>query len=192
MIKRICVFCASSEDLEEVYYEKAVELGVALGKYRLNLIHGGGQIGLMGRLSKAAIENNVFVTGIVPEALNKAGIVSDYDSKTIVTRDMMTRKARMRKLAHAFIALPGGFGTFEELLEIITLKQLKYHSKPIVIMNINNYYNYLLLQFETAYSEKFANEQYKKLFFVTDDIEAAINYILHYKHENMYDKYLKA
>ncbi|HQP04512.1 MAG: TIGR00730 family Rossman fold protein [Bacteroidales bacterium] len=192
MIKSICVFCASSEDLDELYYEKATEFGRALGRHKLNLIHGGGQIGLMGRLSKAALECSVHVTGIVPEALNKTGIVSEYDSRTIVTRDMMTRKARMRKLADAFVALPGGFGTFEELLEIITLKQLKYHTKPIVILNVNNYFKYLLLQFETAYNEKFANQQYKQLFLVTDDIEEAIQYIINYRHQNVYDKYLKA
>ncbi|HOE04572.1 MAG TPA: TIGR00730 family Rossman fold protein [Bacteroidales bacterium] len=190
--KTICVFCASSEDLAPVYYEIAAGLGTAIGRQGMNLVHGGGMIGMMGRLSKAATANGARVTGIIPETLNRKGIVSETDTEIIVTPDMMHRKATMREIADAFVALPGGFGTFEELLEIITLKQLKYHEKPIVILNADNYYDLLLQQFEVAYSQHFANESYRKLYFVCTSVDEAITYILNYRHENIYDKYLKS
>ncbi|NLA23633.1 MAG: TIGR00730 family Rossman fold protein [Bacteroidales bacterium] len=190
--KAICVFCASSEDLDDIYYKKAENLGKTIAQTNFNLVHGGGMIGLMGRVSKAAIENGAKVIGIVPEALNIEGVVSDYDSEIIVTKDMMTRKAKMRELADAYIAMPGGFGTFEELLEVITLKQLKYHEKPIVILNFNKYFEHLIKQFEQAFKQNFANENYRKLYFISESIDEAINYIKNYKHENIYDKYLKS
>ncbi len=192
MVKTVCVFCASSEDLDEIYYRAATQLGVCIASNSMNIIHGGGMIGMMGRLSKAALESGATVTGVVPETLNKKGIVSEYDTHTVVTPDMMQRKHYMRSNCDAFIAMPGGFGTLEEILEVITLKQLKYHEKPIVLLNINSYFDMLIAQFEKSYSTGFALPQYKKLFYITPEIDLAIEYIKNYRHENLYDKYLKS
>lgn len=192
MIKTICVFCSSSEDLDNSYYDLARKLGSKIGQSKLRMIHGAGGIGLMRHLSEASLKQNGEVIGVIPELLNKPGIVFTKHSELIITPDMKTRKETMRNLADAFIALPGGFGTLEELMEVITLKQLKYHSKPIVIINHNNFYSNLIKQFEQFYEQGFANIEYQKLYYVTENIEDAINYINDYKHENIYDKYLKA
>ncbi|HNQ68080.1 MAG TPA: TIGR00730 family Rossman fold protein [Bacteroidales bacterium] len=191
MVKTICVFCSSSEDLDNKYYNLAKELGKLIGQTGYNLIHGAGSIGLMGVLMKSAAENGSVVTGVIPEHLNRKNIVNEDFQKLVITKDMKDRKEFMRNNSDAFIALPGGFGTVEELLEVITLKQLKYHSKPIVIINAHNYYYHLLEQFNEFYNQKFANNSYKALYNVTDDISEALNYIDSYKHENIYDKYLR-
>jgi uncharacterized protein (TIGR00730 family) len=191
MVKTICVFCSSSEDLDNKYYNLAKELGKLIGQTGYNLIHGAGSIGLMGVLMKSAAENGSEVTGVVPEHLNRKNIVNEDFQKLVITKDMKDRKEFMRNNSDAFIALPGGFGTLEELMEVITLKQLKYHSKPIVIINANNYYFNLLEQFNEFYNQKFANISYKALYYVTDNISDALNYIDSYKHENIYDKYLR-
>jgi hypothetical protein len=187
----ICVFCASSEDLNETYYDLASKLGELIGKNSINLVYGAGGIGLMGRLAESAAKFGSKIIGVIPEVLNKKGIVREKHHQLIVTPDMKSRKDEMRNLSDAFIALPGGFGTIEELLEIITLKQLKYHSKPIVVINHNNFFNPMLEQFELFYKQGFAHPNYKKLFFVTNSLNEGIEYINNYKHENIYDKYLK-
>lgn len=191
MIKTICIFCSSSEDLDDSYYNLANNLGNKIGKLNLTMVHGAGGIGLMKRLSEASIKQNGKVIGVIPELLNKPGIVWNNHTELIITPDMKTRKEKMRELADAFIALPGGFGTLEELLEVITLKQLKYHSKPIVIINQRKFYDALIKQFEVFFNQGFANPNYNKLFYITEDIDMAIEYILNYQHKNIYDKYLR-
>lgn len=190
-MKNVCVFCGSSEDLDSDYYELAFELGELLGKNSLNLIHGGGIIGLMGRLLQAAKENGSKVTGVVPERLNQPHIANDLHQHLVVTNDMKDRKEYMRENSDAFIALPGGFGTMEEMLEVITLKQLKYHKKPIVIINFKHFYDPLITQFETLYLKSFANIAYKDLYYVASSSNEAIDYIKNYKFSNIYDKYLR-
>lgn len=191
MKKNICVFCSSSEDLDDKYYNIAKEMGKQLGTNNYDLIHGAGSIGLMGVMMKNAVKAGCKVIGVVPERLNKANIVSDKYQELIITPDMKERKEYMRTNAEAFIALPGGFGTLEELLETITLKQLKYHSKPIVIINAYNFYEPLLQQFNVFYNENFTNESYKKLYHICETPKDALEYINNYKPENIYDKYLK-
>jgi len=153
MKKTICVFCSSSEDLDKKYYEVAEELGKKIGLQNFDLIHGAGDIGLMGVLMKSAAAAGCKVTGVVPERLNRANIVSDKHQTLVITADMKDRKEYMRSSSDVFIALPGGFGTLEELSEVITLKQLKYHSKPIIIINSYGFYDNLLKQFEVFYNQ---------------------------------------
>ncbi len=187
----ICVFCGSSEDLDDTFYQTASELGNLIGQNNYNLIHGAGIIGLMGHLMFSAAKSGSEVIGVVPERLNKQNIVNDKMQKLVITGDMKDRKAYMRENSDAFIALPGGFGTMEELLEVITLKQLQYHRKPIVIINTNNFYAALLRQFETIFSNSFANNSYSSLYFVANSPIEAIDYIQNYRHTHIYDKYLK-
>lgn len=190
-MKTVCVFCSSSEDLRQEYYEVANNLGLELAKNELELIHGAGTIGLMGALMRTANKNGVKVIGVAPERLNRENIVSDEYQELIITPDMKERKEYMRANSDAFIALPGGFGTLEEVLEVITLKQLKYHSKPIVLINLEGFYDNLLKLFEVFYNENFANEAYRKLYYVCEEPSEAIAYIKNYKPQNIYDKYLK-
>jgi cytokinin riboside 5'-monophosphate phosphoribohydrolase len=190
MIKTICVFCSSSEDLDPKFYDITELFGNEIALRGYNLIHGAGTIGLMGKLMKATAQGGANVVGVVPERLNKSNIVSTQFQKLIVTADMKDRKEYMRENSDAFIALPGGFGTLEELLEVITLKQLKYHNKPIVIFNPFGFYNNIINQFEHFYSLKFTDESYRKLYFVTDNINEAFDYLTNYEAQNIYDKYL--
>ncbi len=167
----------------------ADELGKLLANNNFTLVHGGGMIGLMGALSRSVKKHGGKVIGVIPEKLNKTGIVSTTDDKTVVTADMGERKKYMTYVSDGFIALPGGFGTLEEILELITLKQLKYHSKPIVIINTNGFYDKLFDLFERLYSENFAKAEYRDLFFITDSPEKAVEYITGYKYTEIKDKW---
>ena len=129
MDKVICVYSSSSDSIDEVYFKKASELGSAIATNKDALLFGGGMRGLMGVTAKATHLNGGRVIGVIPEALNQKGVVYETCDELIITKGMRERKAIMDERSDAFIALPGGYGTFEELLEIITLKQLKYHRK---------------------------------------------------------------
>jgi len=187
--KAICVFCSSSSALDKKYCEIAKELGRLIAQNGFNLVHGGGKIGLMGVISEAVQSNNSKVIGVLPERLNIEGIASETDDEIIITKDMADRKAEMRKRSEAFIALPGGFGTLEEILEVITLKQLKYHTKPIVIINAEDFYEPLINMFEQFYKQSFAKEDFKKFYFIAKNPSEAIEYIKNYKHQDVKDKW---
>ncbi len=173
----IGVFCSSSEFLEPVYKESAQLLGELIAKNSYNLVHGGGKIGLMGIVARAVQIHGGKVTGVLPESLNIEGIVSDIDDEIIITKDINDRKNEMRKRSHAFIILPGGYGTMEEFFETITLIQLNYINKPLVILNINNYYDELLKFIYKAVENKFIPEKDLNLFYLTNNCEDAINFI---------------
>lgn len=138
-------------------------------------------MGLMEAVTVAASATGAKTIGIIPERMVKRSLASSNSHEVISTRDMMERKARMRELSDAFIALPGGFGTLEEILEVITLKQLAYHTKPIVFINVNNFFGYLFSQFELSFSEKFAKEIYRSLYFSAKNSAEALDYIQNYK-----------
>lgn len=130
------------------------------------------------------------VIGVIPAALNLKGIVYDKCDELVVTDGLRERKAVMDCRSAAFIALPGGYGTLEEILEIITLKQLQCHNKPVVILNINGYYDSLLKQFEVTINRQFAKPECGELYFVTDDVEDALEYIDTYVPYNFCSKWL--
>ncbi|MDA3911506.1 MAG: TIGR00730 family Rossman fold protein [Bacteroidales bacterium] len=188
----ICAFCGSSEDLDASYYHLASQCGEIIGKSGHNLIYGAGKIGLMGRLAQSTRDFGGKSIGIIPERLRIEGVASDMDNEQIITPDMKTRKDVMRNRSDAFLALPGGFGTMEELLEVITLKQLQYHNKAIVLLNGNGFFDEMLVFFERMYKENFANPSYRKLYQVESSPEKAIAAIENYRHEHIYDKYLKS
>jgi len=189
-IKNICVFCSSSDDIDKSFFETAYQLGNLIAEKNINLIHGAGKIGLMGELEKGARNYNTKVTGIIPEKLYKRGIYSETLDEIIITKDMKERKEIMRNKSDAFIILPGGFGTLEEAIETITLKQLKYHTKPIVFLNTNNFYSNLFLQFNNFYKHKFTNPKFKDLYFIAETPKQAIEYIINYKYIEVIDKWL--
>lgn len=187
----ICVFCSSSNALEEVYLKAADELGDALAKGSHHLIYGGANVGLMEHLAKRVKQKNGSVTGIIPAKIHERKLGSKIADKLVVTNTMDGRKRMMREKSNAFIALPGGFGTLEEILEVITLKQLDYHQKPIVIVNVNGFFDNLLKQFETAYEEQFAKDYYRKLYKIVDKASEALTYIENYKADKCVDKWYK-
>jgi cytokinin riboside 5'-monophosphate phosphoribohydrolase len=186
---KICVYCSSSNALGDIYFNTAKNLGQLIGENGHSLIYGGANVGLMEQVAKTVKEFNGKITGIIPQKIHDKLLSSDHPDELIVTPTMDERKALMRELSDAFIALPGGFGTLEEILEVITLKQLDYHRKPIVFINVNDYFSDLFSQFEKSYSENFAKENYRKLYTSVDTPEDAINYILEYQYEDMGPKW---
>ncbi|OFX17046.1 MAG: Rossman fold protein, TIGR00730 family [Bacteroidetes bacterium GWA2_31_9] len=187
---KICIFCSSSNSLSQHFYDEANNLAVLLAENNCDLVYGGGKIGIMGELSRKFKSLNRKVIGIIPERLNLSGIVSEIDDEIMVTPDMHSRKAKMFEISDAFIALPGGFGTLEELLEVITLKQLNYHHKPIIIINQSGFYDFLIKQFDVLFEEKFAKDSYKGLYYIASNQEEAVKYLFNYKYEISETKYL--
>lgn len=176
-IKTVCVYSASSTKIPEVYFRAADELGRLLGNRGLRIVNGAGNIGLMRAVSDATLAAGGTVTGIIPRFMVEQGWYHDGLTELIVTETMHERKRRMADLADAVIALPGGCGTFEELLEIITWKQLGLFSNPIVILNTDGYYDALLALFERAVRENFMRDQHSGMWAVAQTPEEAVRLI---------------
>lgn len=177
MSKTICVYSASSSEIPAKYFEAAGELGKAIALRGDRMLFGGGMNGLMGAAAQSVHQHGGKVIGVIPDALNLKGIVYENCDELVVTTGLRERKAVMDERSDAFVALPGGYGTLEEILEIITLKQLGYHQKPIVILNIGDYYRDLVAQFERSIEERFAVSGNRGLYFVTQSIASGMHYI---------------
>lgn len=190
MEKVICVYSSSSCTIDKIYFEAASKLGCDIASRGDIMLYGGGLTGLMGATAESVHSNGGRVIGVIPEALNVKGIVNDYCDELIVTTGMRERKAIMDERSDAFIALPGGYGTLEEILEIITLKQLKYHNKPVVILNINGFYDRLLEQFAQIEDQRFAKPECRHLYLVTSDTAEGLDYIDTYQPHVFSDKWL--
>ncbi|XP_020115193.1 cytokinin riboside 5'-monophosphate phosphoribohydrolase LOG1 isoform X1 [Ananas comosus] len=153
--KRICVFCGSSQGKKRSYQEAAVELGKELVSRNIDLVYGGGSVGLMGLVSQAVHEGGRHVIGVIPKTLMPQEITGETVGEEKAVADMHQRKAEMARRSDAFIALPGGYGTLEELLEVITWAQLGIHDKPVGLLNVDGYYNSLLSFIDKAVEEGF-------------------------------------
>ncbi len=162
-IKSIAVFCGSSSGVNPVYEQKSIELGAYLGANGFHLVYGGGNIGLMGKVANAALDAGGEVTGILPHFLNKKEVGHVALSKLILVDSMHERKQKIEQLSDAFIAMPGGFGTLEEVSEMLTWAQLGLHQKPIGLYNINGFYNLLLEQLDVMVSEGFLKPQNREM-----------------------------
>ena len=146
MISSVTVFCGSSDAVEEKYFAAARELGEKLARRRWRLVYGGGSVGLMGVLSRAVLAHGGHVTGVIPKVLLDLGVGNRGVSELIVTDGLRDRKAVMDERGDAFVALPGGLGTLEEVLEALTLKQLGYHTKPVAVLDLHGFYEPLWTQ----------------------------------------------
>ncbi len=177
-IRHVCVFCGSRTGNNPAHTAFARELGHALADNNFGLIFGAGSIGLMNELANAVIEQGGHTHGVIPEHLNKRERTHERIGKLKVTQTMHERKATMAKNADAFIAMPGGYGTFEELLEIITWAQLGLHEKPIIVANADGYYNPLLEFFDHAAAAEFITPENRKLFYTAATVEQCIEYLL--------------
>ncbi|KVI07763.1 Cytokinin riboside 5'-monophosphate phosphoribohydrolase LOG, partial [Cynara cardunculus var. scolymus] len=152
---RICVFCGSSSGKNPSYRLAAVQLGNQLVDRNIDLVYGGGSIGLMGLVSKAVFDGGRHVLGVIPKMLMSKEIIGETVGEVKVVSNMHQRKAEMARQADAFIALPGGYGTLEELLEVITWAQLGIHQKPVGLLNVDGYYSSLLSFIDKAVDEGF-------------------------------------
>lgn len=177
-LKTVCVYCASSNNIGASFFEMAEEAGRLLAERGYTLVYGGGNVGLMGVLAKSVHEHGGRVVGVIPEALKRReGIAYQLADELIITRTMQERKSIMFSRAEAFMVLPGGFGTLEEFMEVLTLKQLGYHHPPIALVNTDGFYEPLIDLFAHIYAQKFAHPRHRELYHVATDPKDAIDYI---------------
>jgi len=188
---KVCVFCSSSEYVDEQYFQEARDLGLLISGNQFELIYGGTDIGLMGALARSTKQGNGKITGVIPQLIYDKGIAFTEADNLLVTRDLRERKALMEKNSDAFIALPGGFGTLEELLEMITLKQLQLHHKPIVVINTAGYFNSLCSFFDHLYHQQFVSERFRGIFHFVSNSWEAIQYVKSYQPQMKGDKWSK-
>jgi uncharacterized protein (TIGR00730 family) len=170
----ICVYCASSADVAQSYKDAAVELGRAAAERGIEIVYGGGRVGLMGLLADAALAADGRVTGIIPSHIADMEVAHQTLTELIVVKTMHERKKMMFDRSEAFVILPGGAGTLDEMLEMLTWKQLGLHSKPIILANIDGYWDRLLAVLRHAVDEGFIRPQHAGLLREVADIPAVL------------------
>ncbi len=170
----ICIFCGSSKGNKAAYIEAAVHLGKTLAKRNIKIVYGAGNVGLMGEIADAALAENGYVIGVIPEFLKGWEVCHDGLSELTVTETMHQRKQLMSEISDGFIALPGGFGTLDELFEILTWKQLQLHQKPIGLLNVNGYYDHAIAHIKQMVAEGFLKEANLDLLIIENDLEALL------------------
>ncbi len=181
---KICVYGASSTTIDKSYIDDGERLGAFMASKGHSLVFGGGTNGLMGAVARGVHSvGTTEIIGIAPSFFNVDGVLFEHCTEFIYPETMRERKKIMDESSDAFIVTPGGIGTFDEFFEILTLKQLGRHNKPIAILNTNGYYNHLKSFLQNGIEENFLAEECNKLFFISDDIEALINYLETYNPE---------
>jgi len=178
--KTLCVYCSSSNNLPEKFYVISKELGEKIALYNYDMVYGGTTVGMMGVIANNALKNGSQVIGVIPEKIEAFGLKHPELAKVVVTKDMRERKATMEKYADAFICMPGGFGTFEEVFEILVAKQLAYHNKPIIFVNFDGYYDNMIKMFDTVYENNFAKENMKDLYYIANNVDEIFEYLKTY------------
>ena len=173
-INNICVFCGSSIGTRTEYGEAAHNLGIELAHHKIGLVYGGGSTGLMGLIADSVLQHGGTVIGVIPEALVQREVKHSRLTEVYIVGSMHDRKAMMAHKSDAFVALPGGFGTMEELFEVITWAQLGIHHKPILLLNVEGYFDPLLNFIHHALEEGFIREISPALLRSTDDIQQVI------------------
>jgi uncharacterized protein (TIGR00730 family) len=176
-IKSICVYCGSADNLSRTYLDGAIQLGKLLALRGFRLIYGAGKTGLMGAVADSVLANGGYVTGVIPEQFNTPQLMHTGLSQLEIVASMHARKARMSTLADAFIALPGGFGTFEELFETLTWAQIGLHTKPVGILNTNHYYDPLVEMVNQARRDGFIYSVHQQLFVIDPDPEILLGHL---------------
>ncbi len=174
-MKRVSVFCGSAEGNDPDILAEAKELGKLLAERNIGLVYGGAGIGVMGTLANACLEAGGDVTGVIPRTLMRKEVAHAGLTKLLVVEDMHTRKSIMANMSHGFIALPGGFGTFEEVFEMVTWTQIRIHSKPLVLVNTNGFYDGLISFVKHASQKGFIRPTNLELLPLAVDSRAALS-----------------
>lgn len=179
--RSICVFCGSADGLDQVYYDAAMDMGKQLASRDIRLVYGAGRTGLMGALAQSALQNGGEVIGIAPKGLESPQLIHTSGLTSLeIVEDIQVRKARMIELADAFIALPGGYGTLDELFEVLTWSQIGIQRKPMAILNTNGFFDSLLNWIKRSYTDRFIYEEHLQLFLSDSDpiglLEQLANY----------------
>lgn len=180
-MKNIAVFCGSSLGFNEVYKNDAVKLGNHFAQNNIGLVYGGGKIGMMGVLADTIIENNGEVIGVIPGLLRLEEVAHNNISRMIVTKTMSRRKVKISKLVDGYIALPGGFGTLDEIFEALTLGQLGIERKPVGILNTNGFFNFLLKQLGVMVSEGYLKQSNLDMLIVSESVDELISIMINYE-----------
>jgi uncharacterized protein (TIGR00730 family) len=174
MIRNIAVFCASASGVNPVYQAAAEELGRAIATRNIGLVYGGSNVGLMKAVAEAALSAGGKVIGVIPEVLVDLEVAHHGITELLITSTMHTRKALIGEKADAFIALPGGFGTFEELFEVLAWHTLNIHGKPILLLNVNGFYDKLLVFLDHCVVEGMLKPKSRELLRVAENVEDAL------------------
>jgi uncharacterized protein (TIGR00730 family) len=178
--RSLCVYCGSGHGTDPAFKAASIALGEAFAQHKIRLVYGGGNVGLMGTIARTVIDKGGLVTGIIPEFLKAREIMFSDADETIVVPDMHTRKMLMFEKSDGFIALPGGVGTLEELVEQLTWSQLGRHNKPVMLANINGFWDPLITLFEHMRDFEFIRKEFEVTYKTYNSVDALIDGALHY------------
>ena len=181
-MKSICVFCGSSDSVHADYLTAARQMGKTLAERGIRLIFGGGKTGLMGAVANGVLEAGGEVIGVIIPSMNTKALAHDGLTRMEVPLTMHARKAKMHELADGYIALPGGFGTFDELFETVTWAQTGAHEKPVGLLNVRNYYVPLMAAIDHAVQEGFVFQEHRDVLFMAEEPNALIDKMEKYEH----------
>ena len=183
MSKSLCVYCASSDRLDAKYYQLATDVGLAMGQRGWTLVYGGGKTGMMGAVARGAKAGGGRVVGVIPEFMKQRELEFTEADELISVITMRERKMLMETRAEAFLALPGGWGTLEEILEILTLAHLEVLKKPIVLLNYDGYYDHLIKLFDRIVEENFMRETIRLKYAVANTVDEVFPLIENWSHQ---------
>jgi uncharacterized protein (TIGR00730 family) len=179
--QRICVYCGSNPGKLEQYIRSAQQLGNAMARRGIGLVYGGASVGVMGAIADAVLDQGVEVIGVIPEALATREVAHSGLDQLHVVRSMHERKSMMAELSQGFIALPGGWGTFEEIFEALTWAQLGFHDKPCGLLNVSGYYDHLAAFLEHAVDQQFVREEYRPMIMLEESPETLLDRFATYR-----------
>ncbi len=184
-MKRIAVFCGSSKGFSEDYSKQAILLGEYFSRNQIGMVYGGGKIGIMGVIADTMIAHQGEVIGVIPGLLKREEVAHQKITQMIVTKKMSKRKVKISKLVDGYIALPGGFGTLDEIFEALTLGQLQIEKKAIGILNTNNFFHHTLKQLDHMVQEGFLKQENRDMIMVSDSVEILIEKMKTYRAPQM-------
>lgn len=189
--RSLCAFCGSADGLDKSFYEAAYKLGTELAGRGVRLIYGAGRTGLMGSLAAGALQRGGEVIGIAPKGLESPQLIYISElTRTEIVENIQVRKARMMELGEAFIALPGGYGTLDELFEVLTWSQIGLHRKPLGLLNTNGYFDSLINWIKRALQEHFIYEEHTQLFVVDDEVTGLLDKLAEFEFPTQLERWL--
>jgi uncharacterized protein (TIGR00730 family) len=189
-MKSICVFCGSSTGKDQVYKNEVALFGKLLAERQITLVYGGGKVGLMGILADSVLKHGGKCIGVIPQSIADLEIAHDNLTELFIVDNMHQRKAMMSELSDGFIAFPGGFGTLDELSEVLTYSQLRIYDKPIGLFNINGYFDHLLLYLDHMVNERFVRSEHRQNIIVEDNAPDLLEKLNAYQPVHI-DKWIK-
>jgi uncharacterized protein (TIGR00730 family) len=189
-MKTICVYCGSSDRMSDEYLQAARQMGSVIARHRFALAYGAGCTGMMGAVADAALEAGGVVIGVIPRMFNTPALMHNGLTRLEIVENMHTRKQRLVDISDAFIALPGGYGTFEELFEVLTWAQIGLHNKPVGILNVQHYYDPLLSAIDHAREAGFMYAEHQSLFVCAEQPDDLLRKLVSYQYPDGMERWL--